>query len=107
MNANDMTAPAPSAESTDAPPPPPPRQRADFAASAAMAHDILTLGNDEGIHELKAPTLPSKPRPVPELDDAMVMAFSFNGSPIAPDFFTSARGKGSKPKKHLWKLTRS
>ena len=72
-----------------------------------MAHDILTLGDDEGIQDLKTPAVPSKPRPVPELDDAMVMAFSFSDSPMAPDFFTSARGKASKSKKHLWKLTRS
>jgi hypothetical protein len=80
------------------------RQRADFAASAAMANDILALGVDpETTPELPPETEPSKPRSVPELDEGAAMALSFNGSPIAPDFFTSSR---SKPKKRLWKFSR-
>ena len=69
-----------------------------------MANDILALGGDD----LQPPDTPRrtealKPRAVPELDEDLAMALSFNGSPLASDFFTSAR---SKPKKHRWRLTR-
>jgi hypothetical protein len=72
-----------------------------------MANDILALGGDD-LGTPEAPqrasaTEASKPRAVPELDEDTAMALSFNGSPLAPDFFTSSR---SKPKKRNWKLTR-
>ncbi len=77
-----------------------------------MANDILALGEDDGRAEgnregSAVSEKASKPRPVPELDVALAMALSFNGSPMAPDFFnTSARAKGNRSKKHLWKLSR-
>lgn len=112
MNSNDVTepTPVPNAVPAGAPPPPPPppsRQRADFAASAAMANDILALGGEEATptSATATSTANSKPRPVPELNEDMDMALSFNGSPMAADFFTSARGK-TRSKKHHWKHSR-
>ena len=69
-----------------------------------MANDILGLGDDAShAPEVQPTTEPLKPRAVPELDESMAMALSFNGSPMAPDFFTSSR---SKPKKRLRKFSR-
>jgi hypothetical protein len=80
-----------------------------------MANDILALSDDQGVPETPvATTVPSMPpQPVPELGGDGAMVLTFNGSLIAPDFFTSSRGKSSKSskssksKKHYWKLTRS
>jgi hypothetical protein len=72
-----------------------------------MANDILALGTDEGVTATSTVAAPTKPRPVPELDETTAMALSFNGSPMAPDFFfSSARNKGTKSRKQFWKLTR-
>jgi hypothetical protein len=90
---------------SEAPPPPPPppsrpRGTADFAASAAMAKDILSLGGD-GVEEIDVPVVVDvpKPQPVPDLDVILQTAATTAGSPMAPDFFTS----WVKPKKRIWK----
>jgi hypothetical protein len=72
-----------------------------------MANDILALGVDDvGTAVAPSTAVATKPRSVPELDEDTAMALSFNGSPMAPDFFTSSRSKGSRSKKHLWKHSR-
>ncbi len=86
---------------------------ADFAASAAMANDILALNtDDQGAITAPAPPPPPtvaetpKPRPVPDLD--LEVPFEIptwtSESPMAPDFFiTSSR---SKAKRKPWKTSR-
>jgi hypothetical protein len=96
-------------ESSDAPPPPPPppqaKVRADFAASAAMAQDILALGTEGD--EMPVPLLVTevpKPRAVPDLDVQSTMPEWTSNSPMAPDvFFASSRDRS---KKKRWKITR-
>ncbi len=70
-----------------------------------MANDILALGvDDAGTAVTPSAIGATRPRPVPELDEDTAMALSFNGSPMAPDFFfTSSRSKSKKPR---WKHTR-
>jgi hypothetical protein len=90
----------------DAPPPPPPRPRAtaDFAASAAMAKDILSLGT-HGEEKTDVPVVVDdvvRPQPVPDLDVMSQSAATTAGSPIAPDFFTSR----VKSKKRNWRFAR-
>src|SRR5271167_1016648 len=88
------TGSVPLLETDDPPPPPPPpppsrpRATADFAASAAMAKDILSLGTD-GEVEIDTPVVLDvvRPRPVPELDEISQTAGATAGSPMAPDFF--------------------
>jgi hypothetical protein len=91
---------------SDAPPPPlasRPRATADFAARAAMAKDILSLGAD-GVEEIDAPVVvdPSRPQPVPDLDIISQTARTTAVSPMAPDFFTSR----VKVKKRFWRFAR-
>ncbi len=82
---------------------------ADFAASAAMAKDILAIGVDS--EEVGPPpprnSTPSAvavaPRPVPDLDKPDDVSDWSAQLPMAPDFFTSSR---AKPKKKLWKISR-
>jgi hypothetical protein len=87
------------------PPPPPSRSRAtaDFAASAAMAKDILSLGTD-GEEEIVAPVVvkAARPRPVPDLDEISLTAGTNADSPLAADFFTSR----VKAKKRPWRFAR-
>jgi hypothetical protein len=92
-------------ESSAPPPPPPsrPRATADFAASAAMAKDILSLGAD-GADEVDVPAVVDvqRPQPVPDLDVILRAAGTTAGSPMAPDFFTSR----VKSKKRMWRFAR-
>jgi hypothetical protein len=85
------------------PPPSRPRATADFAASAAMAKDILSLGAD-GVEEIDIPAVVDVPRPqpVPDLDVIMQTAGTTAGSPMAPDFFTPR----VKAKKRMWRFAR-
>ncbi len=86
---------------------------ADFAASAAMANDILALStDDQGAITAPAPPPPPpvagapKPQPVPDLDlEVPVESPTWTSeSPMAPDFFiTSSR---SKAKRKPWKTSR-
>src|ERR1700676_2653552 len=96
-------------ETGDPPPPPPqqplsrPRATADFAASAAMAKDILSLGTD-GEEEIVVAGVveAARPRPVPDLDELSQAPGTTAGSPIAADFFTSR----VKAKKRRWRFAR-
>jgi hypothetical protein len=88
---------------SDAPPPPSrPKATADFAASAAMANDILSLGADG--EEIDAPVVVdlSRPQLVPDLDILSQTAKTTAVSPMAPDFFTSR----VKVKKRFWRFAR-
>jgi len=93
-------------ESETPPPPPPPsrpRATADFAASAAMAKDILSLGTD-GEEEIEVPVAveAARPQPVPDLDLISQAVPMTAGSPMAPDFFTAR----IKSKKRIWRFAR-
>ena len=111
--------PVPQFDVNEAPPPPPPpptkltapptKLTADFAASAAMAKDILALSaDDEGAVTLP-PQPPSagetqEPRPVPDLDVPSWPGEWAGAAPMAADFFFTS--SESKAKKRLWKISR-
>ena len=93
-----------------APPPAPPqpsstrpKPTADFAASAAMAKDILALGTD-GDERVDVPAAVDavRPRPVPELDAVSMSEGTAAGSPMAPDFFTPR----ARSRKRMWRFAR-
>jgi hypothetical protein len=105
-------APVPELASDAAPPPPPPppppvaqaRREADFAATAAMAKDILELGIDE---EEGAPPQPTREAPhapqIPDFAERSEVVESHGGLPMAADFFTSSRPTA---KKRLWRIAK-
>lgn len=102
------------------PPPPPTKVPADFAASAAMAKDILALGTD-GEEKASAPPPPpaqpgalatvagvTQPRAVPDLDMPSSTAERSESSPMAPDFFfSSSKHKSARIKSARHKPPRS